>query len=394
MSIRAACLIVTALGGITSACVAQTQPASRPQPVDWREQEKGILANQVQLTFPDRFVKAGESYFSPDDSKIIFQAVATPPPGEAEEPFYGMFVADVARSAAGRITGIEHIRRISPLGSANTCGWFHPTDPGVVIFGSTITRPTAEEAPGFERLSGRYRWMFPPQMRIVSCRLDQADGTANSLEVLIGDDEAYQAECSLSRDGSLLLYCSMESNRGDLFVKDLNAGRTTALVQSPAYDGGPFFSPQGRRICYRADRRRKHYLQLYVADLDFDEQGNVVGLGREYQLTDNEHVNWGPFWHPGGRFLVYATSEMGHTNYEVFLIDADPGDRPGSTGSIKYGTRKRRVTHAARADVLPAFSADGKTLIWTSQRGAGKASQVWAADFVMELDATVASNDS
>ena len=122
MSIRAACLIVTALGGITSACVAQTQPASRPQPVDWREQEKGILANQVQLTFPGRFVKAGESYFSPDDSKIIFQAVATPPPEEAEEPFYGMFVADVARSAAGRITGIEHIRRISPLGSANTCG--------------------------------------------------------------------------------------------------------------------------------------------------------------------------------------------------------------------------------------------------------------------------------
>ncbi len=60
MSIRAACLIVTALlGAITSACVAQMQPASRPQPVVWREQEKGILANQVQLTFPGRFVKAG-----------------------------------------------------------------------------------------------------------------------------------------------------------------------------------------------------------------------------------------------------------------------------------------------------------------------------------------------
>jgi hypothetical protein len=52
------------------------------------------------------------------------------------------------------------------------------------------------------------------------------------------------------------------------------------------------------------------------------------------------------------------------------------GDKPA---------RKLRVTHAEGADVLPAFSADGKWMMWTSQRGpkaAGEeraSSQLWIA---------------
>ena len=38
-----------------------------------------------------------------------------------------------------------------------------------------------------------------------------------------------------------------------------------------------------------------------------------------------------------GRYLVYSTSEIGHHNYEIYVVEADPGDLPGSTGSIKYG---------------------------------------------------------
>ncbi len=114
-------------------CVlAQPTDGMPDEPINWQEAEAGILANQVQLTFADRFVKAGESYFSPDDSKVIFQAVELPPAGQAADPFYAMIVADVARDDAGRITGIENYKRLSPPGSANTCGWFHPTDLNVV----------------------------------------------------------------------------------------------------------------------------------------------------------------------------------------------------------------------------------------------------------------------
>ena len=54
-----------------------------------------------------------------------------------------------------------------------------------------------------------------------------------------------------------------------------------------------------KRIVYRSDRRGNDLLQLYVADLASSmKQGSIVGIEKEYQLTDNEHVNWGPFWHP------------------------------------------------------------------------------------------------
>ncbi|MHC4415381.1 MAG: TolB family protein [Planctomycetota bacterium] len=360
--------------------------AAVSDPADWRQAEQSMLANHVQLTFSDRFIKAGEAYFSPDGSRIIFQAVEKPPEGEPPSELYAMYVADLARRSDGRITGLDHVRRISPRGSANTCGWFHPTEPGVVIFATTVDPPSASHPPGYQRTSGRYRWMFPPEMRIVRCDLDEADGTADSLEVIVDDPEAYAAEGALSPDGRHVVYCSLESSEGDLFVKDLVLGRVARVVGAHGYDGGPFFSPGGRRICYRSDRHGDHLLQLFVADLAFNEEGAVVGIEREFQLTDDENVNWCPFWHPGGRHLIYATSEIGHHNYEVFLIDADPGTRPGSTGSIKYGTRKRRITHFSGSDVLPVFNADGSKMMWTSRRGEDGSIQLWVADFVMKLD--------
>lgn len=393
MHLRTRLIATAALTGITTLAAVASQPsASQPsasQPPTSQPAaggEAGILANPVQLTFGARFFKAGEAYFSPDDSMVIFQAVEQPAAGEKPAEVYSMFVGRVTRDAHGRITGLDDIVRVSPLGSANTCGWFHPTEAQVILFGSTVGEPSPGAPPGYDRRTGRYRWMFPPEMRIVSCDLRTADGTAATLKPITGGGTAYTAEGSWSDDGRHVIFCSLDSGQGDLFVLDTKTGRTATLVAAEGYDGGPFFSPDGRRICYRSDRHGNHLLQLFVADLAFDDSGAITGIEREYQLTDNQNVNWAPYWHPDGRHLVYATSEVGHHNYEVYMIDADPGNLPGSPGPIRYGTRKRRVTHAARADVLPVFSHDGRTMMWTSQRGANEKSQLWIADFMMPLD--------
>ena len=336
-----------------------------------------FLGTPVELTTSDQFAKAGEAYFSPDGKRIIFQAVEPPREGEEVEPFYAMFLADfVDASATPRL---ENIRRISPPGSANTCGWFDPQDPDVLWFASTVHPPTKSESPGYQR-SGRYKWMFPPQMRVVKLDLKTYDGTPESLEVVHGDGTSYVAECSVSNDGRYLLYCSLESGQGDIFVKDLSTGTVIPLVTAAGYDGGPFFSPDGRRICHRSDRHNNNYLQLYVGELEFDAEGNITGLAREFQVTDNAHVNWAPFWHPNGRYLVYATSQEGHRNYEVFIIDA--ADDPSATPRVsRYGTAGRRVTNASGADVLPVFDPTGQMMMWTSQRGEGGTSQLWVAPF-------------
>lgn len=368
--------------------LAQLLPPVDLQAQEWREAEKGILENHVQLTQPEQFRKAGECYFAPDGKQIIFQAVERKDDPALEEPFYQMYVADLVLED-GRVRGIDRVVRLSPEGSSNTCGWFHPTEPGVVIFGSTVVPPANPERTGYQRESSRYSWQFPQEMDIVRCDVAGADGTAATLERVVANPEAYLAECVIRADGAYMVYCehivAEGSNGGDLFVLEFATGRRVKITGSQGYDGGPFFSPDGRRICYRSDRRGDDLLQIFVAELAFDSAGKLTGVAREFQLTDNVHVNWAPYWHPDGRHLIYTSSEMGHDNYEVFAVDADAGADGQPT---KYGTRRRRVTHAAKFDGLPVFDADGSRMMWTSQRGQDQSSQIWIADFVMTLDRT------
>lgn len=256
----------------------------------------------------------------------------------------------------------------------------------MVIFGSTVVPPSDPGRSGYQRESSRYSWQFPKEMDIVRCEIAKADGTAATLERIVADPNAYLAECVIRGDGKFMIFCEHKVDEGrsggDLFILDLESGKRVPVTGSTGYDGGPFFSPDGKRICYRSDRRGDDLLQIFVAELELDAQGGVLGVAREFQLTDNVHVNWAPYFHPNGRFIVYATSERGHDNYEVFVVDCDPGER----GTTKYGTRRRQVTYGPKFDGLPVFNADASRMMWTSQRSEDRTSQVWIADFVMPLD--------
>ena len=65
----ATCRLLFVLLAILPVANVLAQTSASPEP------ERMMLRDPVQLTFGDRFVKAGESYYSPDGSKIIFQAV-------------------------------------------------------------------------------------------------------------------------------------------------------------------------------------------------------------------------------------------------------------------------------------------------------------------------------
>jgi Tol biopolymer transport system component len=155
------------------------------------------------------------------------------------------------------------------------------------------------------------------------------------------------------------------------------------LVREDGYDGGPFFSPNGKSICYRSDRLGNQILQIYVADLVFDGDGKVTGITGETQITKNEHVNWCPYFTPDGKYLLYASSQFSHGNYEIFCVDAT-GDYPLDE------TPRMRVTNARGFDGLPVFSVDGRSMMWTAQRGMSvngvekPSSQIWVADVNLE----------
>ncbi|MSR41587.1 MAG: hypothetical protein EXS10_06770 [Phycisphaerales bacterium] len=366
-------MFVVALFIVSNFSLAISVASSPPETTPALAAEPGVGA-AIQLTSPEQFVKAGENYFSPNGKQIVFQAIEQPAEGAIAEEFYSMYVADLVFDAKQVPTGITAIKRVSPVGSANTCGWFHPTKPNTLIFASTMTPPIAEEAPGYQRGSSRYRWSFPKDMRIVEVDLAKADGSVASLRPIEGDGKAYVAEGSVSPDGRFLLFCSLELGDGDIYVRDLKTGVKTSLVHARGYDGGPFFSPNGKQIVYRSDRNGDSLLQVYVADLVFTDDGSITGTTHERQLTANEHVNWCPFFRPDGETIVFGSSEVGHSNYEVFEIIL-----PKVAGEA---ATRRRVTNAAGADILPAFSPDGKWLLWTGQRNPTKTSQLYLAPYI------------
>ncbi|HVZ93579.1 MAG TPA: hypothetical protein VG797_03625 [Phycisphaerales bacterium] len=367
---------------------------------EWREAEKGILTDYVQLTERGDFLRAGEQYFSPDANWIIFQAIPVPKEGQSPDEVYSMYVAKVKKNGAGdreRIVGIEKPLLLSPPGSANTCGYFHPKEPWNVIFGSTLVKPSGQASGGYQRGTSRYRWAFPDEMDVVqmmvpaiweSIHAPAGDRSVSSIPPTpVFSRTGYDAECAYSPDGRFIVHASVdpETHDSDIFVYDTKTKDRTPVVTAKGYDGGPFFSPNGKMICYRSDRAGNDLLQVYIADLVFADGGAITGSTNERAVTANEHVNWAPYWHPSGEYLIYATSEMGHDNYEVFAIEAPIG---ASARKSPSELKKKRVTHAPGFDGLPVFSTDGRWMAWSSQRGPKvegeerPSTQVWAARVV------------
>jgi TolB protein len=344
--------------------------------------ETGVLNHVTQLTHG--FDRAGEGYFSPKMDWIVFQAV---PPGEHA---YQMFVAPLNISAeAGTpalgtpVLGIPV--RVSPDSptrpSKNTCGFFSP-DGMTLIFASTAgkefpsTQPAAP-APGYQRSSGSYRWDFPGEMEIFRAdgwepavrAADPSKGTDLAKHALT-DNHAYDAECAFSPDGGWIVFTSNRTGDLELFAMRANGSDVVQLTRTKGYDGGAFFSPDGKRLIYRSDRVGNDLLQIYTAEVVRDHDGQITGLRRERQLTKDANVNWGPYWHPDGKHIIYATSAQGHQNYELYLMRSD-------------GSHKTRVTFTDGFDGLPAFSPDGNWLMWSSKRTKDNTTQVFIACFTM-----------
>lgn len=327
------------------------------------------------------FEKAGESYFSPDGQSIIFQAV---PRGEK---YYQIYTLELN-------SGL--LRMVSTGKGACTCGFYKP-DGKKILFASSHESPLLSPEEKVKDAS-RYNWELTPYMNIYEANLDGSE-----LKKLTSGS-AYHAECAFSSDGTKIVYASNESGSMNLYVCDADGENVHSLTQTEnCYNGGPFFSPNGQWIVFRADRQEKDLLQLFLIRPDGSE---------EKQLTLNQHVNWAPFWHPNGRIIAYTTSKHGHRAYQIYLLDIERiacsnptpsgvdlgklSDRhkiltvdesPPFEGGVLQTNREYRLTHSQTFEGLLSFSSDGNQITWTSKRGDGTP-QVFVADFVLPPEFT------
>lgn len=302
-------------------------------------QEEVYLQNIQQVTSSLMgFDKAGEAYFSPDGESIIFQAV---PIGKKDYQIYTMNLN--TRSPVMVSTGRGRC----------TCGFYRP-DGKKIIFASSHESPLIDEEAPY-KTSNNYVWDLTPYMQIYEAELDGSD-----LKCLTSGP-AYHAECGYSPDGKNIVYASNESGSMNIYIINADGSNARRLTHTDhSYNGGSFFSPDGKWIVFRADREKKDILQLFLISIDGTQ---------EKQLTNNEHVNWAPFWHPNNKIIAYTTSKHGHRAYQIYLLDVETG-------------KEHRLTHSSTFEGLPSFSKDGKKIAWTSKRG-NSAPQIFIADFAM-----------
>ena len=325
-------------------------------------QEREFLSRVRRLTVDGK--RAGEGYWSPDGTRLVLQSER-----EAGNPFYQQYVMDLT---TGDTT------RISPGMGKTTCGFFRPGS-DEIMFASTHHDPTSKQQQDDEiafRASGkerRYAWDYDPEMEIYAYQ-----ETSKSLKRLT-NVRGYDAEGGYSPDGQWIVFSSTRTAYdhtlsaaeqkqlttdpawfAEIYIMKADGSGQRRLTETPGYDGGPFFTPDGKKILWRR----------------FDEQGliadvwtmNLDGTDKK-QITNFKAMSWAPYMHVSGEYILFASNKLGFENFEVFMVDA-------------AGTKEPvRVTYSDGFDGLPVPSPDGKQIAFTSARSGGGAGQIFLAQW-------------
>ncbi len=369
MLLRRLFQITCAVFWALTCCLSFThaQPAQTPD----ADAESRFLSNTRQITFEG--LRAGEGYFgsgAQGSTKMVFQSER-----RADNPFFQIYTLDFETGDTSRI---------SPGHGKTTCAWLHP-DGNRVLYASTQFDPEARQKQIDElafRESGqtrRYAWDYDPAYELVA--YDQTSKTYQRLT----EAKGYDAEASYSPNGKLIAFASNRaaytttlseadqklfetdpSSMMDLYVMNADGSDIRQLTDEPGYDGGPFFSPDGQRICWRRFSKDGLLAEIYTMNIDGTDP---------QQLTKMNVMSWAPFYHPSGDYLVFTTNKHGFSNFELYIVAANPNAVSAPV----------RITTTEGFDGLASFTPDGKKLTWTSNRNAQKQSQIFLADWNHEL---------
>ena len=319
-----------------------------------------------QLTFGG---ENAEAYWSFDEKTLIFQAKR------------GDLKADQIFTMNDDGSGLK---MVSTGKGRTTCSYFLPGD-SMILFASThMAEDEPAEAPQYMPPYG-YVWHVFDDYDIFT---GMPDG---SNLINLTHSPRYDAEATVSPTGDRIEFTSTRDGDLDLYSMNLDGSDVTRLTDAPGYDGGAFFSWDGKRIVWRAPARgdvdpdevktllarqmvRPNKLEIWVMNADGSDKKMVTSDGA---------ANFGPFWHPDNRRVIFASNRADPKgmNFDLFLVDTETGD----IEQVTLFTRTREGAHRSDDfDGFPMFTRDGKRLVFCSNRfnDVPNETNVFVADWV------------
>ena len=245
-----------------------------------------------------------------------------------------------------------------------TCGYFYP-DGKKILYSSTHL--AGAECPPRPDFSKGYVWAVYPGYDIFTANPD-----GSNLKQLT-TTPGYDAEATISLDGKKIVFTSLRNGDLDIYSMDADGKHVQQLTRELGYDGGPTFSPDRKWIVYRAyhpqsEKEIADYKELLTQNLIRPTSLEIWlmkadGSGKK-QVTKLGAASFGPAFTADGKRIIFSS------NY-------DPETHAtGGMGNFELwlihpdGSGMERVTYSDGFDGFPMFSPDGKKLVWASNRNA------------------------
>jgi Tol biopolymer transport system component len=292
-----------------------------------------------QLTFGG---ENAEAYFSFDFKSIMFQARRN---GAEFDAIYSM-----------TINGDDQ-KMISSGEGVTTCSYFMP-DGKSYVYASTHAGKRALVKP--DRSLG-YVWPLYADFDIF-----HAEYPSGKIIKQLTTTDRYDAEATVSPLGDKIVFTSLRDGDMEIYSMNLDGSDQKRLTNLPGFDGGPFFSWDGKKIIFRGahpDSEEELAKQTALQDQDLMTPINLDlyimnADGSELKrLTNNESANFGPFFHPNNKDIIFSSnykSPSGHS-FDLWMTDTT-------------GTKMERITHDESFNGFPMFTKDGKYLVFGSNR--------------------------
>jgi Tol biopolymer transport system component len=320
-----------------------------------RDQREVHLRHVKQLTFGGQ---NAEAYFSSDGKRLIFQS--TRPPYECDQ----MFTMNVDGS---------DVRLVSTGHGRTTCGYFYP-DGKHILYASTHESGAA--CPPRPDYSHGYVWAVYSSYRIY-----YATDSGQIIKDLT-PWKGYNAEATMAGDGRKIVFTSSRDGDLDIYTMNSDGSDVRQLTHELGYDGGPFFSLDGRWIVYRAHHPSgadevARYKSLLASDLvsplEMDLYVMRVDGSDQRQVTHMPGASFAPDFFPGNRRIIFSSNYQAPTTseFELYAVNTDE-------------SQLEQITFTGGFNAFPMFSRDGHKLVFISNRNAKAPHEinVFIADWV------------